>query len=96
MSDTSSPDFQKAEHLGSTLFKQSPEAWAKVYAVNASSIHFVAAAFLGLLDKGSREMHGYTSSVINITSISGITKLSQDQVRVALAFSNSRLTWTPS
>ena len=37
-------------------------------------------AFLGLLDKGSRDFEGYTSSVVNITSISGILKIAQRHV----------------
>jgi NAD(P)-dependent dehydrogenase (short-subunit alcohol dehydrogenase family) len=37
-------------------------------------------AFLGLLDKGSRNFEGYTSSVVNITSISGILKIAQRHV----------------
>ena len=39
-------------------------------------------AFLGLLAKGSEDTQGYWSSVINITSISGITKLAQNHVRL--------------
>jgi len=45
-------------------------------------------AFLGLLDKGSRDVEGYTSSVVNITSISGILKIAQRHVSTsAIAFS---------
>jgi hypothetical protein len=40
-------------------------------------------AFLGLLDKGSRDIEGYTSSVINITSISGIVKIAQGHVSIS-------------
>jgi hypothetical protein len=41
-------------------------------------------AFLGLLDKGSRDIEGYTSSVVNITSISGILKISQTHVSASI------------
>jgi hypothetical protein len=41
----------------------------------------VTTAFLGLLAKGSDDIPGYWSSVINITSISGIIKLAQNHVR---------------
>lgn len=37
-------------------------------------------AFLDLLDKGSRDKKGFSSSVINITSISGLTKVAQRHV----------------
>jgi len=33
---------------------------------------------LGLLDKGSRDVEGFSSSVINVTSISGLIKLAQE------------------
>src|ERR1700731_3508464 len=80
-SDTKAVEGQDTENLGRLLFSQDPESWVKLYQVNTFSIFFVTAAFLGLLDKGSRETEGYTSCVINITSISGITRLSQDHVR---------------
>jgi hypothetical protein len=41
-------------------------------------------AFLGLLDKGSRDVEGYTSSVVNVTSISGILKISQGHVSASI------------
>jgi len=41
----------------------------------------VTTAFLGLLAKGSQDVDGYWSSVINITSISGIIKVAQNHVR---------------
>jgi len=63
---------------------ESFEAWSELYRINTFSIFFVTNAFLGLLDKGSREKEGYTSSVINITSISGIMKLAQKHVRTAI------------
>lgn len=56
---------------------ETSEQWGKVYAINAFSIYFVTVAFLGLLAKGSAH---YNSVVINITSISGITKLAQRHV----------------
>ena len=41
-------------------------------------------AFLGLLAKGSEDIQGYWSSVINITSISGILKIAQNHVRLTM------------
>jgi hypothetical protein len=46
-------------------------------------------AFLGLLDKGSQDFEGYTSSVVNITSISGILKTSQGHVSTSVNVSPS-------
>lgn len=55
--------------------------WANLYKINTFSIYYVTNAFLGLLDAAGRETPEYTSSVINITSISGVTKLAQKHVR---------------
>lgn len=78
--DLTSPQHKDAETLGQALFTESEEGWADVFAINVYSIYFVTMAFLGLLDKGTKDQAGYTSSVINITSISAITKLAQQHV----------------
>lgn len=75
--DLTSPQHKDTETLGQALFNESEEGWADVFAINVFSIYFVTMAFLGLLDKGTKDQAGYTSSVINITSISAITKLAQ-------------------
>ncbi|KAI0081604.1 short-chain dehydrogenase [Panus rudis PR-1116 ss-1] len=77
--DTSAPEHKDAETLGRALFdNESFEAWSNVYNTNTFSIYFVTTAFLGLLAKGSEDRPGYTSSVVNITSISGLMKLAQN------------------
>ena len=77
------PENKSAESLGTALFNcQSFESWSSHSSVNLASIFFVTTAFLGLLAKGSEDIPGYWSSVINITSISGILKLSQNHVRL--------------
>jgi NAD(P)-dependent dehydrogenase (short-subunit alcohol dehydrogenase family) len=81
LNDNSAPERKDASTLGQALFdNESFDSWADLYKINTFSIFFVTTAFLGLLDNGSREKEGYTSSVINITSISGITKLAQRHV----------------
>ncbi|KAK0188161.1 short-chain dehydrogenase [Armillaria mellea] len=75
--DLTSPQHKDTETLGQALFNESEEEWADVFAINVFSIYFVTMAFLGLLDKGTKDQAGYMSSVINITSISAITKLAQ-------------------
>ncbi|KAK0464626.1 short-chain dehydrogenase [Desarmillaria tabescens] len=75
--DLTSPQHKDAETLGQALFTEPEEGWADVFAINVYSIYFVTMAFLGLLEKGTKDQAGYTSSVINITSISAITKLAQ-------------------
>ncbi|KAF7968285.1 hypothetical protein HWV62_31021 [Athelia sp. TMB] len=80
LGDPSAPELRDAETLGQALFdNETFDAWGDLYKINTFSIFFVTNAFLGLLDKGSKELasEGFSSSVINTTSISGITKLAQ-------------------
>jgi NAD(P)-dependent dehydrogenase (short-subunit alcohol dehydrogenase family) len=82
LGDTSAPQHQSAETLGEALFQnESFEAWAQLYSINVSSIFFVTTALLGLLAAGGAERQLYPSCVINISSISGHTKLAQTHVR---------------
>ncbi|KAJ5884785.1 hypothetical protein N7495_009295 [Penicillium taxi] len=53
------------------------EEWDNVFRTNASQLFFMTTAFLPLLSQGSEQEHGWSSTVINITSISGIVKVSQ-------------------
>ncbi|KAN0087423.1 hypothetical protein V8E55_006044 [Tylopilus felleus] len=69
---------KKAEELSQYLFNsESFEEWSSLYSVNTFSIYFMTVAFLELLDKGSQDKPGFTSSVINITSVSGLIKVAQ-------------------
>ncbi|RDB17820.1 Rhamnolipids biosynthesis 3-oxoacyl-[acyl-carrier-protein] reductase [Hypsizygus marmoreus] len=79
LGNPSAPELKNAETLGQALFdNEAPQQWADLYAINTFSVFFVTTAFLGLLDKGSQDVDGFSSSVINITSISGIIKLAQE------------------
>lgn len=79
LEDPNSPERKDPETLGHALFNnESFESWSALYSVNTFSIFFVTTAFLGLLAKGSEDTPGYNSSVINITSISGVIKLAQN------------------
>lgn len=79
-----SPTAQKeAGPLSEYLFNnESFEEWSSLYAINTFSIYFVTIAFLDLLDKGSKntDKEGFSSSVINITSMSGLVKFAQRHV----------------
>jgi len=73
------PECKDAETLGQSLFdNESFEGWADLYSINASAIFFVTTAFLGLLAKGSDDIKGHWSTVINITSMSGLIKVAQE------------------
>lgn len=53
------------------------EDWDNVFRTNVSQIYFMTTAFLPLLQKASESQHGWSASVINITSISGQVKTTQ-------------------
>jgi len=79
LNDNEAPENKSAESLGIALFNcQSFESWSSHSSINLASIFFVTTAFLGLLAKGSDDIPEYWSSVINITSISGVIKLAQN------------------
>ncbi|KAJ3867729.1 hypothetical protein EV359DRAFT_61240 [Lentinula novae-zelandiae] len=80
LTDPNAPEVKDGESFGSALFKEDQQGWSDLYSINVFSIFFTTTAFLGLLEKGTKECQipGYTSSVINITSISGVIKLAQD------------------
>ncbi|KAI9462175.1 short-chain dehydrogenase [Russula earlei] len=78
LNNPQAPENTNAETIGSALFNDDGvDAWSELYKINTFSIYYTTTAFLGLLDKGSRDVEGYTSSVINITSISGVLKIAQ-------------------
>lgn len=82
LNDPQAPEHKDPETFGNALFNDDgPDGWADLYKINTFSIYYVTSAFLGLLAKGSADIEGYTSSVINITSISGLVKLAQNHVR---------------
>ena len=81
LGDPQSLERADPETLGTSLFNnESFAGWADLYTINASSIFFVTTAFMGLLSKGSTDIENYWSTVINITSISGLIKLAQEHV----------------
>jgi len=78
LNDPEAPENANAETLGNALFNDDGfDAWSALYKINTFSIYYMTTAFLGLLDKGSRDFQGYTSSVVNITSVSGMLKIAQ-------------------
>jgi NAD(P)-dependent dehydrogenase (short-subunit alcohol dehydrogenase family) len=53
------------------------EDWDAVYRTNVSQCYFMTTAFLPLLQKATEKSHGWSGTVINISSMSGIVKTSQ-------------------
>ncbi|KAI5801284.1 short chain dehydrogenase/reductase [Geopyxis carbonaria] len=62
-----------AKHLWTT---GSPQEWAETFETNVTAQFFTSVAFLPLLALGTQSTPGYSSSIVNITSISGVLKSS--------------------
>nr|POE56544.1 rhamnolipids biosynthesis 3-oxoacyl-[acyl-carrier-protein] reductase [Quercus suber] len=69
-----------AEELKKNLFDHEEATfkdWDDVYRTNVTQIYFMTTAFLPLLQKATEHQHGYSGTVINISSISGQVKTTQ-------------------
>lgn len=79
-SQTQETEHEDASKLRETLFEDPAatfDEWDSVFRTNVSQIFFMTTAFLPLLQRGSEVEHGWSSTVLNTTSISGIVKVSQ-------------------
>ncbi|KIK62802.1 hypothetical protein GYMLUDRAFT_990266 [Collybiopsis luxurians FD-317 M1] len=68
---------ESAQELGKVLFGEDPEMWEQVYRTNVVGHFFITAAFSHLLAATSTIDPHRTGTVINNTSMSGITSTSQ-------------------
>lgn len=77
---TQTTEHKDPDQLQKSLFEDSAAdigAWDDTFRTNVSQLFFMTSAFLPLLQKGSEQERGWSSTVLNITSISGIVKVSQ-------------------
>ncbi|KAF2398594.1 NAD(P)-binding protein [Trichodelitschia bisporula] len=69
-----------AQEMKKNLFEPAeakPEDWTSVYNTNVASVYFMSTAFMPLL-AAATEMHpGFSGTIINTTSISGLVKSPQ-------------------
>ena len=74
------PRGQDAKELRDKLFSDSQtfDTWTDLYRTNVAATYFVSVAFLPLLESATKLDRGYSGCIINITSISGITKQMQN------------------
>jgi len=71
-------DGKNAEELKKNLYSDDTvESWTSVYATNAAAPFFMSCAFLPLLSKSSEKHYGWSATIINISSISGVVRISQ-------------------
>ena len=68
------PDFSSAQSISDHLMQSEPEEWQETFNTNLTGQFFFTAAFLPLLEKGREVTPGYSSSVVNVASISGVMK----------------------
>jgi NAD(P)-dependent dehydrogenase (short-subunit alcohol dehydrogenase family) len=63
-----------AQSISEHFWKSEPESWADTFKTNVVAVYYMSIAFLPLLAKGCETTPGYTSSIINVSSISGAMK----------------------
>jgi NAD(P)-dependent dehydrogenase (short-subunit alcohol dehydrogenase family) len=56
------------------FMKTKPEQWAETLQTNLTGPYYMSMAFLPLLAKGREVTPGYTSQIVNVSSISGAMK----------------------
>jgi len=78
--NTQTTEAKTAEEMKKNLFEDESstfEDWTNTYQTNVPQLFFMTMAFLPLLQKASETQYGYSGTVINISSISGIVQSSQ-------------------
>ncbi|KAK3367242.1 hypothetical protein B0T24DRAFT_581834 [Lasiosphaeria ovina] len=79
-SESVTTETETASEMKQNLFdndKATFDDWTDTYRTNVASIYFVTTAFLPLLQKSSELHPGWSGTVINISSISGLVKSAQ-------------------
>ncbi|KAF2499349.1 NAD(P)-binding protein [Lophium mytilinum] len=76
--EKTSVEGKDAEEVRKNLFDPTTvEEWTSIYATNVVGPYLMTTAFLPLLQKSTDLHKGYSGCVINITSISGLVRISQ-------------------
>lgn len=78
--NTQQVESKTAEEMKKNLFDAESSTfddWVNTYRTNVPQLFFMTTAFLPLLQKASETQKGYSGTVINISSISGIVQSSQ-------------------
>lgn len=68
------PDFKDAKAVSEHFLKTKEEQWAETMQTNVAAHYFMSMAFLPLLAKGGSKTPGYSSQIVNVSSISGAMK----------------------
>ncbi|KAF5702048.1 NAD(P)H-dependent oxidoreductase [Fusarium globosum] len=73
-SSAGEPDMFDAKALSEHFLKTEPQQWAATLKTNVTGPYYMSMAFLPLLAKGRETTPGYSSQIINVSSISGAMK----------------------
>ena len=65
---------QSADKISKHMLRSETSQWADTFETNVTSQYFMAAAFIPLLAKATETTPGFSSSITNISSISGLMK----------------------
>ncbi|KAK0510833.1 hypothetical protein JMJ35_006385 [Cladonia borealis] len=68
------PDFSSAQAISDHFMQSEPSQWSETFQTNLTGQFFTTMAFLPLLGKARDATPGYSPSVVNIASISGVMK----------------------
>ena len=78
--ETFQTEAKSAEEMKKNLFDAENatfDDWIETYRTNVASVYFMTTAFLPLLAAATKHNQGYSGTVINICSISGLVKTTQ-------------------
>ncbi|KAF4483549.1 hypothetical protein FAGAP_11692 [Fusarium agapanthi] len=73
-SSAGEPDMSDAEVLSEHFLKTEPQQWVDTLKTNVTGPYYMSMAFLPLLAKGRETTPGYSSQIVNVSSISGAMK----------------------
>ncbi|KAF5703421.1 NAD(P)H-dependent oxidoreductase [Fusarium mundagurra] len=73
-SSAGEPDMSDAKALSEHFLKTEPQQWADTLKTNVTGPYYMSMAFLPLLAKGRDTTPGYSSQIVNVSSISGAMK----------------------
>ncbi|KAF4948810.1 hypothetical protein FGADI_9367 [Fusarium gaditjirri] len=73
-SSVGEPDTTDAKALSEHFLKTEPQQWADTLKTNVTGPYYMSMAFLPLLAKGRETTPGYSSQIVNVSSISGAMK----------------------
>ena len=68
------PDMTSAEAISTHFLRSEEQQWMDTFHTNVTGQYFLSMAFLPLLAKARESTPGYTSQVVNVSSISGAMK----------------------